>query len=107
MEQEPPEAEFVTTVMPRTHLLEHRAKRRDDDLLLALIRNLPVFGSSSCEVFRMGLLNESGELYREVRLSGEYEALLFTAQMNAGGFTRLKPDALHLAEGFDSLFAKR
>lgn len=107
MEQDTHEAENATSVMPRTRLLEHRARRRDDDRLVALIRGLPAFGGSGCEAFKMGLLNEDGLLYREVLLRGEYEALLFTARMNAAGFIRLKPGDPYLADGFESLFVKR
>ena len=97
----------LAPAMPRTRLLERREPRRDDARLVALIRELPATGSPRCQVFRMGLLNEAGELYREVRLSGDYEALLFTARMNAGGFIRQVPDEALLAEGFESVFARR
>jgi hypothetical protein len=107
MPQESHQAEILTTVMPRTLLLEHRAKRRDDDRLLAVIWELPAVDSGGCEIFRMGLVNEDGELYREVLLSGEYEAVLFTARMNANAFIRVKPGEPYLGEGFDSLFLKR
>ena len=55
----------------------------------------------------MGLLNEDGELYRDVLLSGDYEAVLFTARMNANAFIRVEPGEPYLGEGFDSLFLKR
>lgn len=106
-EAAPPTSAPVAPGMPRTRLLEHRAKRSDDARLVALIRELPATGSPRCEVFRMGVLNEAGELYREVRLSGEYEAVLFTARMNAGGFIRQTPTEAQLAESFESVFAKR
>jgi len=95
-----------TEAVPRTRLLNPAAVRQDDARLLALIRDVPVAGSGCCDLFRMGLLNEAGELYREVLLRGEYEAVLFMARMNACGFVRQAPGAPLRAEGFDSLFAR-
>lgn len=92
--------------VPRTRLLNPAAVRQDDARLLALIREVPVAGHWCCDVFRMGLLNEAGELYREVLLSGDYEAVLFTARMNACGFVRQAPGVPLRTEGFDSLFAR-
>lgn len=106
-EAAPPTSQEAAPGMPRTRLLEHRARRSDDARLVALIRELPATGSPRCEVFRMGVLNEAGELYREVRLSGEYEEVLFTARMNAGGFIREMPAEWQRAEGFAGVFAKR
>jgi hypothetical protein len=87
--------------VPRTRLLEQRSRRRDDDQLVALIRELPTFTGAGGRVSKAGLLNEAGELYREVHLSGEYDALLFAARMNASGFHRVQ------REGYETVFAKR
>jgi hypothetical protein len=57
-------------------------------------------------VFSAGLLNEAGKLYREVRLYGEYEALQFTARMNACGFVRVPAEASPDGPAYESVFAK-
>jgi hypothetical protein len=93
--------------MPRTRLLDHCSKRRDDDQLIALIQELPTFGSARRQVFKAGLLNEAGELYREVHLNGEYDALLFTARMNASGFHQVKRAEPYPGNDYETVFAKR
>ncbi|WP_332813304.1 hypothetical protein [Ramlibacter sp.] len=93
--------------LSRSRLIDSRPRRRDDDQVLALVQDLPGSGSSWCRVFTVGLLNEAGELYREVDLPGEYAALLFTARMNANGFWRLQPGEPFFVDGYDSVFARR
>lgn len=92
---------------PRTRLIDQRRRRRDDAQVLAVIQELPGSASTRCRVYTAGLLNEAGELYREVDLHGDYEALLFTARMNASGFCRLQPGEPFLVDGYESVFAKR
>jgi hypothetical protein len=88
-------------------LLDHCSRRGDDDQLVALIDELPTFGSARRQVLKAGLLNEAGELYREVHLNGEYDALLFAARMNASGFHRVQRTEPSLGEDYESVFAKR
>lgn len=90
-----------------TRLLDHVASRRDDAQVLALMRDLPGPASTCCRVFTAGLLNEAGELYREVDLHGEFAALLFTARMNANGFCRLQAGEPYVVDSYESVFAKR
>ncbi|WBY02684.1 hypothetical protein PE066_03855 [Ramlibacter tataouinensis] len=93
--------------LSRTRLIDRRSRRRDDAQVLALIRDLPGPASNRCHVFTAGLLNEAGELYREVDLHGEFAALLFTARMNANGFCRLQAGEPFFVDGYESVFAKR
>jgi hypothetical protein len=90
----------------RTRLLDPSSKRRDDHEVVALIMELPKSAAVRCRVFTAGLLDEAGQLYREVRLYGEYEALQFAARMNACGFVRVQPGPAPSGEAYESVFAK-
>ncbi|HEY8050939.1 MAG TPA: hypothetical protein VIE63_17335 [Ramlibacter sp.] len=83
-------------------MVESAPPRRDDDKILTLIGQIPQC-SPGGPVFTAGLLNEVGLLYREVELRGEFEALQFTARMNASGFVQLRSGAV---SGHTSVFCK-
>jgi hypothetical protein len=88
--------------MPFTWLVESAPPRRDDAEILSLIQQLPQCGPHG-PVYTAGLLNEVGLLYREVELRGEFEALHFTARMNASGFIQIRSGGL---PGHTSVFCK-
>jgi hypothetical protein len=90
----------------RTRLLDPLSKRRDDREVVTLIMELPRSARARCRVFTAGLLDEAGQLYREVRLYGEYEALQFAARMNARGFVRVQPAQEPPGREYESVFAK-
>ncbi|MBK0392177.1 hypothetical protein [Ramlibacter algicola] len=70
----------------RTSLVKPRPEPRDDAQVLALLEGLAPRVPSSPAPYRVGVLDDQGEVYREVWLHGMYEALVFTARMNALGF---------------------
>lgn len=77
----------------RTWLVGQRAGRSDDARLLALLEGLGTGDRASPEAFHAGILDEDGEVYRVVRLSCTYEALVFTARMHALGFRQARGNA--------------
>lgn len=92
------------TSPPRTRLVKDSARRSDDLQVMQLLDGLPPARTLALPTYAVAVLNESGQVYREVWLWDMGEALVFTARMNANGFAQASPPAA--ASHYDSVFTR-
>lgn len=88
----------------RTSLVPGTAGSPADPQVLRLVKGLPPAGPLALPAYAVGVLNEAGQVYREVWLWDVGEALVFTARMNAAGFGQVR--AADPASPYDSLFTR-
>lgn len=88
----------------RTRLVKGRAMGSDDLQVRQLLDGLPPARRLALPPYAVAVLNESGQVYREVWLWGLGEALVFTARMNASGFGQVPQPAA--AGNYDSVFTR-
>lgn len=93
------------TPLPRTRLVQDRTTRSDDLQVMQLLDGLPPVRSLELPGYAVAILNESGQVYREVWLWGMGEALVFTARMNSSGFAQVAPPVT--TSHYDSVFTRR
>lgn len=89
----------------RTRLVAESTPRADDGQVMQLLDQLPRARAPASPAYAVGVLNEAGEIYREVWLWGIGEALVFTARMNASGFAQIHPPGG--SAPYDGVFARR
>jgi hypothetical protein len=71
-------------------LTDNAAMPCGEEEVLQLVEGLPPAPAGAPPGYAVGILDAAGEVYREVWLWGEGEALVFTARMNASGFGQVR-----------------
>lgn len=79
---------------PTSRVVRGRSVRRDDASLLQVISQIPL-GGGCAQTVLIGILNEHGDLYREVRLHTTLEVLHLAARLNVVGLRLAKGQAGH------------
>jgi hypothetical protein len=91
----------------RGKLVKSMAIPSYEDEIVSIIDTLPPADElPRCEL-RVGVLNQYGYVYREVRLGTELDLLHFSARMNALGFSQIRPDRDGTRSPYARIFCRR
>lgn len=92
---------------PRTKLVSSMDVPAYEADVLSIIDGLSSEDDQVRREFRVGVLNQEGYVYRDVRVSSELELLHFSARMNALGFSQARPDRDGIRSVYIRVFFKR